>query len=352
MIGDHKQLPPFGAEKLSQLLSNPAVLRGALPVSLEFIDRPLREGIGDDLTDIIDDDSEAPFAALCAEAIRMLYVFETMTEAEVKRQAARKGSGALPIARVLDIQHRMHPAIAGLVSNCFYEGRLKTDPAAAEKFHKNPSPVRSAHGSLPDTPIVLVNMPYQQTTLNGQAYEQFPRYWNPQEVELVRHVVGCLKGAPATSGEFPSLAVLSPYARQVARISMALQDDSICQSALSTFTPVSRGGAWCTTVDAFQGNEADAVIISFVRNNHHSTLRKALGFLSDPRRMNVLLSRAKWRLVIVASLEFLQTVTTPLGISSFPEASFLQRFLQTLDALRKDGAASVVESAKLTGRAR
>ena len=54
------------------------------------------------------------------------------------------------------------------------------------------------------------------------------------------------------------------------------------------------------TVDSFQGDEADIVVVSLVRNNHHSGSR-ALGFLSDERRMNVLLSRARWKLVVIGS---------------------------------------------------
>jgi hypothetical protein len=112
--------------------------------------------------------------------------------------------------------------------------------------------------------------------------------------------------------------------------------------ALEGFRSVTRGASFCSTVDAFQGNEADAVVVSFVRNNQHATLRKALGFLSDPRRMNVLLSRARWRLFVVGSLEFLETVTRPLGLEQMPEAAFLRRFLDVLEAGERNGTASIV----------
>jgi superfamily I DNA and/or RNA helicase len=64
------------------------------------------------------------------------------------------------------------------------------------------------------------------------------------------------------------------------------------------------GGKWVSTVDGFQGNEADLIILSLVRNNP-GTGTRALGFLKDKRRMNVALSRAKSKLVIVGSLDFL-----------------------------------------------
>jgi superfamily I DNA and/or RNA helicase len=58
------------------------------------------------------------------------------------------------------------------------------------------------------------------------------------------------------------------------------------------------------TVDEFQGSEADVVVASLVRNNDERTGR-GLGFLADRRRVNVLLSRARHKLVIVGSWNFL-----------------------------------------------
>merc|ERR1712190_476043 len=52
------------------------------------------------------------------------------------------------------------------------------------------------------------------------------------------------------------------------------------------------------TVDSFQGSEADVVLLSFVRANP----RGCIGFLSDFRRLNVALSRAKFHLLILANV--------------------------------------------------
>src|SRR5262249_12132085 len=60
------------------------------------------------------------------------------------------------------------------------------------------------------------------------------------------------------------------------------------------------------TVDEFQGNEADVIIVSLVRNNA-SPSGSGLGFLSEEPRVNVMLSRAKRKLIIIGSWDFFQS---------------------------------------------
>ena len=103
-------------------------------------------------------------------------------------------------------------------------------------------------------------------------------------------------------------------------------------------------------LDSFQGNEADVVIISLVRNNHHAGVRSALGFLSDPRRLNVLLSRARWRMVLVGSLDFLQEILrstrkTEAGL----DITFLNELLAGLEAERCAKTAVIMPPAILFG---
>jgi superfamily I DNA and/or RNA helicase len=84
------------------------------------------------------------------------------------------------------------------------------------------------------------------------------------------------------------VVVLSPYQGQVDLIS----------EILSESVPV-------FTVDGYQGKEADYIVLSLVRNNEKTATRR-WGFVSDPNRLNVALSRAREGLIILTSLEHLK----------------------------------------------
>ena len=59
------------------------------------------------------------------------------------------------------------------------------------------------------------------------------------------------------------------------------------------------------SVDAFQGREKDIIIMSCVRSNEH----QGIGFLSDPRRLNVALTRARYGIIIVGNPKVLSKVS-------------------------------------------
>lgn len=330
MIGDHQQLPPFGTERLLKLFEKPESVRTALKIGDPMVGRTFRDttvdGIFGDGDEAGDDENDRTFPDLCAMASRNFTLFETMIENEFDVQ--RSNRGRRPIATQLTAQHRMHPAIASIISTCFYE-ELTTDPAREREFRSDPSPVISMDVSrLPDTPVVWVDMPYLQNTIGMKKAERLPRYCNDQEVEAVLRVLEVMRSSPE-AGKQPSLAVLSPYKRQVDLLSkkiLSLRSGSL--SHLSSFSSGGRGEGFCNTVDSFQGNEADLVVVSLVRNNNHGSIWTALGFLADERRMNVLLSRARWKLVVVGSLDFLTAISqTPKSAEDAERSEFLNKLL-------------------------
>lgn len=348
LIGDHKQLPPFGLKEMSALLEVPESVKNVLAVGEDFIGRSLRDPTTEEILDEVEEDA-SDLPALCSEAIKVLSLFESIIEPELNRQAS--GKPGRPIAKKLTVQHRMHPAIANLISKSFYDGELETAETRKEFFRENNPPFGSIDPRrIPERPIVFVDMPYVQEKIGAVEGDRFPRWCNDGEVEAVIEVLTTLRASDHQKP--PSLVVLSPYLQQVRRLNDEIdrQWNGRLQH-LSEFTLVAPAGQGiCATVDSFQGSEADLVIVSLVRNNHHSYVRSALGFLTDSRRMNVLLSRARWRLILVGSKKFLETVIkSAKGTEYEKEVEFLERFLQAFKKEEEDGTAVTVSDESLRG---
>jgi len=178
--------------------------------------------------------------------------------------------------------------------------------------------------------------------LNQRDGDRYPAWHNPLEVRAAVEVLSLLRSDVKEAQEGPTLAILSPYGRQRRALEEAVGDEIGKRlKHLEKFRAPSHNGQWCHTVDSFQGSEADVVVVSLVRNNHHSAVQSALGFLSDARRMNVLLSRAKWQLVLIASTEFLREVMGAVG--GTPDENRVEFLGKLLDGLDAGEAAGVVK---------
>ena len=307
MIGDHKQLPPFNADKMIELLSLPDKVVEALKIGAEFIGRSLRDEVTEAILDEVEESPDSA-PALCAGAIEALTLFQTMIENEFSRKRGRSGQ---TFAMRLNEQHRMHPAIASIIGQTFYSeyagDGLTTHADSKKRFADGPCPVRSLEvAKLPEVPVLLVEIEAKQAAGGRIVGEQSPRWHNGEEREAVRLILNQLR--PANVKKAPTLALLSPYSQQVARLRDMIGSDTAIHPAALGFAAPAAEGNFCFTVDSFQGSEADVAIVSLVRNNAHTNIRSALGFLSDFIRMNVLLSRAKWRLIVVGSFRFLEEI--------------------------------------------
>jgi hypothetical protein len=350
LIGDHKQLPAFGLKEMRTLLEVPESVKNVLTVGEEFIGRSLRDSTTEEILDDVDEDS-GDLPALCSEAIRVLTLFESIIEPELRRQAASRPGR--PIAKKLTVQHRMHPSIANLISKSFYGGDLDTAETRKNFFSENTPPFISTDTKrIPEQPIIFIDIPYVQREMGAVEGDQLPRWHNDREVRAVIEVLAAHRAA--SSGKPPSLAVLSPYLQQVRRLNDEIDREWNGRlqhlSEFSRAAPAAQGIS--ATVDSFQGNEADLVIVSLVRNNHHSNVRNALGFLTDFRRMNVLLSRARWRLVLVGSKEFLNTIIkSAKGTDQEDEIAFLELFLRAFSDEEKAQMATTISEATLRGLA-
>jgi hypothetical protein len=301
LIGDHNQLPPFDTDRVAEFLADQTRVKLALAESDLVVGNIFRDFGLDDLREAIEDGDI--LSETCDAARRMLLLFESLVTGELERQQ-RSDQRRRRVATELPQQHRMHPVIATVISERFYGGSLTTSPERAAEFEKEQAPFAITDGRLPASPIVFVDLPYTQRAAG--AGERRPTYHNPAELQAALSVLGMVRAVPRSGTEPSTLAVLSPYNEQVERLGRAIKDGLPSRLAnLRGFMPATNAPGFESTVDSFQGSEADLVVISLVRNNDHVG-RAALGILRDRRRMNVLLSRAKWKLVIVDSLEFLR----------------------------------------------
>lgn len=191
------------------------------------------------------------------------------------RLAAAHGDGATVM---LEQQHRMHEAIMEFASRTMYAGRLRAHPAVAAhtlaELGVADDPVRAA-------PLVVIDSAgkdWSERREDGDAAA--PSTSNPGHAERVAAEVRRLlsRGLPATE-----LAVIAAYDAQVRLLRQLLVRERAA-------------GLTVGTVDGFQGQEREAVIVDLVRSND----RQEVGFLADLRRSNVALTRARRLLLVVA----------------------------------------------------
>lgn len=301
LIGDHRQLPPFGADRIGKILNDHSLVETTLDIAEQYVGSLLRNGEIEGLRALRAYPEKLREVGVLA--YRLLEPFRFVVEEDEKRSKANASHRR--VSATLTEQRRMDPAIAEIVSKAFYGGDLTTAQKRRDEVDTKPIPF-TERAPLPVSPIVVVDFPHVNATGSRQRLERGrPRWHNPSEVESVVDVLRLVR--PSGTGKKPTLAVLSPYAAQVERlterIGTAVKSGDL--GHLRDFGSIRDDGqGFVGTVDSFQGSEADLVVMSLVRNNEGSG-SSALGFLRDRRRMNVAISRAKCKLVFVGSLQFL-----------------------------------------------
>jgi ATP-dependent RNA/DNA helicase IGHMBP2 len=200
----------------------------------------------------------------------------------VKSQAAKKGGfdktllekclPRLPSVNFLDVQYRMNAAIMGFSNRWFYDGLLRAHPSVVDR----------------QTPILheekaVVFIDTAGCGFDEHIHPENKSRFNPDEFFVIReHLYQFINLFPY---EKPSIGMISPYREQIVWIKNDLENDEILKSENLTVQ----------TIDGFQGQERDVIYISLVRSNTKSEI----GFLTDYRRMNVAMTRARMKLVVV-----------------------------------------------------
>lgn len=229
LVGDQKQLPPF----VEQVLTNQTFL-----TKYELTPSDARQTLFDVLCDGLPDHSQV----------------------------------------ALTHQHRMHPAIGRLISDCFYEGTLTSAP------REFPNELKLAL----QKPVL-----WADTTARNDRHEvrNGNSFTNTGEMRVISSLLERLQFTASNSSRMLEIALLTGYEAQRQEL----------QRLINTKTsehPNLRIKA--ANVDSFQGQESDIAIFSIVRSNAEGRV----GFLKETERLNVALSRGKDGLIIVGDSAF------------------------------------------------
>jgi superfamily I DNA and/or RNA helicase len=184
---------------------------------------------------------------------------------------------------LLEEQYRMNENIMGYSSSVFYDDKLK------------------AHESVAKSLLFTEDMPLLFIDTAGCGFEEKlegTSSTNPDEAvftfkhinlfinELSKKLIDS-NNADWVQKDFPSIAVISPYKQQINLLKTQFEHSPNLQKYKENIS--------VNTIDSFQGQERDVVYISLTRSND----KGEIGFLSDIRRMNVAMTRARKKLVVI-----------------------------------------------------
>ena len=183
---------------------------------------------------------------------------------------------------LLNEQYRMNRWVSKFISDSFYQAKLMDYEKIDDMIGNPPLYTNSSIGYL-----LFLHTKGEEEFENGS-------YQNMKEVDLVLNV--CEEIHQSTpSMDMANVGVISPYSRQVFQLREKLKA-----------SPKEVGSAVeVNTVDGFQGREKDVIIFSCVRSytkDDPEHKNKSIGFLDDPRRMNVSLSRARLALIVIGNI--------------------------------------------------
>ena len=214
------------------------------------------------------DHQQLPPTIKCPEAAR------SGLERTLMQRLAQTKPEAVSLLRV---QYRMNEAIMQFSSRRFYNGMLQADPSVRHR------------GILDlDTPIDWIDT----TGLDFKEQfvgDTFGRINRDEADLLIRHLEAYVAriGTVRIRDERIDFGIISPYRAQVQYLRGRIRQSAVLRPIRDLLA--------ANTVDGFQGQERDVIFISLVRANDQGQI----GFLGDLRRMNVAITRARMKLVIL-----------------------------------------------------
>lgn len=176
---------------------------------------------------------------------------------------------------LLEEQYRMHNNIMGYPSQVFYGNKLSADSSVAHQVLFDD-----------DQPLALIDTA-------GCGFSEIiegTSISNPEEASfLIEHLSQYIIKLDAryTQVNFPTIGIISPYQQQIKKLKEFMAYSPLLVAHQEKIT--------VNTIDSFQGQERDIIFISLTRSN----IERNIGFLADIRRINVAMTRARKKLVVI-----------------------------------------------------
>ncbi len=176
---------------------------------------------------------------------------------------------------LLEEQYRMNEKIMHFPSSCFYQNRLRANNTVANHL------------------VATDETALQFIDTAGCGFEEKKEGTatsNPEEAAFVlKHLSQLVQKLSGnyTLENFPTIGLISPYRLQLQTLKELMEHNTLLKSYRHKIT--------INTIDSFQGQERDIIYISMTRSNTDGNI----GFLNDIRRMNVAMTRARKKLVVV-----------------------------------------------------
>jgi len=279
IVGDHKQLPPYYDRKLDKVFK--AVNR-------------LRK------------DKDMP--SLNPELLQISY-FENLWKKLCRDKSKRNKADSRFVQ--LDVQRRMHPDLACFISDMFYDSRYQSPEEPA--FIKDKT-LKLPRFNYAVTLIEVCPGPKQkpfEVNLSRDKSLKLPQKTGYANLKEAKKVIEVLTGILMDESIFSeqeklkkendstaAIGIMAFYGGQVELIRRLIKSDSFLEAVESgggQFLCKGKVTVAVNSVDSFQGKECPVIILSFTRSNPY----KNIGFVDDANRLNVAMSRARKKLILI-----------------------------------------------------
>lgn len=204
---------------------------------------------------------------------------------------------------LLTTQYRMHEQIMRFSSNWFYGGSVEASPIVKNRSILDldtpiewidTSELSILSTSVESAELTDDEMPTFKEAFVGESYGRINKDEAQLTLDTLKQYINKI-GKQRFLDERLDIGIISPYRVQTQYLRNLIRKDKEFKPFRQTIS--------VNTVDGFQGQERDIILISLVRSNEHGQI----GFLNDLRRMNVAMTRARMKLIIIGDASTLTT---------------------------------------------